>query len=67
MTSRIYSDSLFSDVEIVLGNILLRANSCILQARASAFYTELCSLQNLYSNGYVLEISIVEKIKSLVR
>lgn len=65
--TRIYTSSIFCDLEIELGNKTLLVNCCILQARAKAFYSQLCSLFKLHSNGFELDSNATEEIKSLVR
>lgn len=65
--ARIYRDSLFCDLELVLGKSSLHLNCCLLEVRAKSFYAQLCSLQQLFSKGCNLDISTVERIQNFVR
>ncbi|KAK3915925.1 BTB/POZ domain-containing protein 8 [Frankliniella fusca] len=65
--SRIFTNSLFCDLEIKLGDSSLFLNCCILQVRARSFYCELCSLHKLCGNGFELDINIAKEIKCFAR
>lgn len=65
--ARIFTDSLFSDLELVLGNISLHVNCCVLQVRTKSFYNQLCFLQKSFSSGCELDIEVVDKIQTLIR
>lgn len=65
--ARIYKDSVYSDLELVLGETSLKVNCCILQARAKSFYSQLISLQKQFSKGCDLNFLTGERLHALVR